>query len=80
MEKAKRTSTVIKESIGYTLIHVITLATIIPIIGLVGYIIVKGSPAISWEFLTAAPTNGMRAGGIFPAIVGTIYLTIGTAL
>lgn len=80
MEKAKRTSTILKESIGYTLVHLVTLATIIPIIGLVGYIIVKGSPAISWEFLTAAPTNGMRAGGIFPAIVGTIYLTIGTAL
>jgi len=80
MEKAKRTSTIIKESIGYTLVHLVTLATIIPIIVLVGYIIVKGSPAINWEFLTAAPTNGMRAGGIFPAIVGTIYLTIGTAL
>jgi phosphate transport system permease protein len=42
--------------------------------------VVKGAPAISWEFLTAAPSNGMREGGIFPAIVGTLYLTLGTAL
>ncbi len=80
MDKSSRTSTLIAESAGYTLVHLITLATIIPILGLVGYIIAKGSPAISWQFLTAAPTDGMRAGGIFPAIVGTVYLTIGTAI
>ena len=44
------------------------------------YIIVQGAPAISWEFLTAMPANGMRAGGILPAIVGTFYLTLGTAI
>lgn len=75
-----RTSLKISESVGYTLIHLVTLATVIPILGMVGYIIAKGSPAISWEFLTAAPTDGMRAGGIFPAIVGTLYLTLGTGI
>lgn len=79
MERS-RFSTTLKESFGYTFIHLITLATVIPIIGLVGYIIARGAPAISWEFLTAAPTNGMRSGGILPAIVGTLYLTIGTAI
>jgi phosphate transport system permease protein len=44
------------------------------------YIISKGAPAISWEFLTAIPSDGMRAGGILPAIVGTFYLTLGTAI
>ena len=75
-----RISIKVSESLGYTLVHLVTLATVIPIIGLVGYIIARGSPAISWEFLTAAPTNGMRAGGILPAIVGTFYLTLGTAI
>ena len=44
------------------------------------FIIIKGAPAISWEFLSTAPSNGMKEGGILPAIVGTLYLTLGTAL
>ena len=40
----------------------------------------QGAPAISWEFLTGFPRDGMRAGGILPAIVGTFYLTLGTAI
>jgi len=55
------------------LLRLITLLTVIPILGLVGYIIAKGAPAINWQFLTTMPTDGMRAGGIMPAIVGTLY-------
>ena len=47
---------------------------------ILGYIIFKGVSAISWDFLTKMPEDGMRAGGIFPAIIGTIWLTIGTIL
>jgi phosphate transport system permease protein len=43
-------------------------------------IIVKGAPAISWQFITAFPREGMKAGGIWPAIIGTVYLTLGTAI
>jgi len=43
-------------------------------------IFVRGLPAINWAFLTQAPTMGMREGGIFPAIVGTLYLALGTIL
>jgi len=68
------------ERVGFNALRLITLLTIIPILGLVIYIVVKGAPAINWEFLTAAPSNGMREGGILPAIVGTLYLTIGTAV
>ncbi len=68
------------ERVGFYALRFITLLTIIPILGLVIYIVVKGAPAINWEFLTAAPSNGMREGGILPAIVGTLYLTIGTAV
>lgn len=68
------------ERVGFYALRLITLLTIIPILGLVIYIVVKGAPAINWEFLTAAPSNGMREGGILPAIVGTLYLTIGTAV
>ena len=44
------------------------------------YIVVNGAPAITWEFLTEAPSRGGREGGIAPAIMGTIELIIGTAV
>jgi hypothetical protein len=47
---------------------------------LVGYIFVQGAPAISWEFVTGLPRDGMRAGGVWPAVVGTLLLTLGTAI
>lgn len=52
--------------------------SVLPVVLIVIYIILKGVPAISWEFLVSSPTDGMRAGGIFPAIVGSVFLTIGT--
>lgn len=68
------------QSLGFNLLRGITFLTVLPIIGLVVFIIIKGAPAISWEFLSTAPSNGMKEGGILPAIVGTLYLTLGTAL
>lgn len=65
---------------GFGILTLITLVTVIPIIAIVVYIIQQGAPAISWEFLSGFPSNGMRSGGILPAIVGTIYLTAGTAV
>jgi len=44
--------------------------------GLLAYLLVRGLPSISWVFLTAMP----KVGGIFPAIVGTFWLTFGTAV
>ena len=68
------------QAIGYTVLVIISIITVLPILGLFVYIIVQGYQAISWEFLTAFPKNGMRDGGIMPAIVGTFYLTLGTAI
>lgn len=68
------------EKIGFSVLTILSIATVIPIIAVVIYIIYLGAPAISWEFLSAIPSNGMRSGGIWPAIVGTFYLTIGTAI
>ena len=53
-------------------------ALILLLVGFVVVIIVqKGLPAITWQFLSDIPRQGMRAGGIFPAIVGTLYLVAG---
>ena len=68
------------QRLGFTGITLMALFTVIPIIATVIYILVQGAPAISVEFLTGFPHDGMRAGGILPAIIGTLYLTLGTAL
>lgn len=47
---------------------------------ILGFIIINGAKVISWDFLTEAPTDGMTGGGIFPAIVGTLYLVLGSSL
>lgn len=47
---------------------------------ILGYIVMKGASAISWEFLTEMPRKEMTEGGIFPAIAGTFYLMIGSSL
>ncbi len=68
------------QKIGFSVVTILAVATVLPIIAVLVYIIYLGAPAISWEFITAMPSNGMRAGGIWPAIVGTFYLTLGTAV
>ena len=65
---------------GFALLGLAALIVVVPILLVVGAIVVQGIEAISWEFLTQPPRDGMKAGGIFPAIVGTLLLTLGTAL
>ncbi len=65
---------------GFTLLTAMSFLTVLPIVAVVVYILVQGLPQISWGFLTQMPSNGMRSGGILPAIIGTFYLTLGTAI
>ena len=68
------------QRLGFTAITAMVIVTIIPIISTILFILVKGGSAISLEFLSGFPHDGMRAGGILPAIIGTLYLTLGTAV
>ena len=68
------------QKFGFGLLTIISLLTVLPIIVIVVYIFLQGTPSISWEFLTGMPTNGMKSGGVWPAIIGTFYLTLGTAI
>src|SRR5688500_4821419 len=68
------------QRVGFTLITLIAVTTVLPIVGTIIFILIKGGSAISWEFISGFPHDGMRAGGILPAIIGTLYLTIGTAI
>jgi len=47
---------------------------ILPVLIILGTLIVKGGSVISMDFLFTAPTDGMTAGGIFPALIGTVWL------
>jgi phosphate transport system permease protein len=51
-----------------------TLFLIVPVLIILGTLVVKGSPVISIDFLFTNPTEGMTAGGIFPALLGTVLL------
>jgi phosphate transport system permease protein len=65
---------------GFALLGLASLVVVAPILLVIGTIVARGLGAINWEFLAAVPRDGMKAGGIFPAIVGTVLLTMGTAL
>jgi len=70
----------LSQRLGFSLLTLMAVFTVVPIVGVIIYILLQGSPAISWEFLSEVPRSGMREGGILPAIIGTFYLTIGTAV
>ncbi len=69
-----------KQALGFIFMRLVTLVTVLPIVGMVAYITLKGAGTISWEFLTTMPRDGMRAGGIMPAIIGTLWLIVGTGI
>ncbi len=69
-----------QQKLGFVLLAGAALVVVVPILLVVITILGRGISAIRWEFLTAMPYDGMKAGGIFPAIVGTLLLTLGTAL
>lgn len=80
MKKSSLLDRELTQRLGFSLLTLMALLTVIPIIGIVIYIALKGGSAISWEFLSGFPSGGMREGGILPAIIGTFYLTLGTAI
>lgn len=68
------------QRLGFALLGFISLIVVAPILFVVGSIVIRGIGAINWEFLTTMPRNGMKEGGILPAIVGTVLLVLGTAV
>jgi phosphate transport system permease protein len=78
--RASAGSRLLAQRLGFAALTLMALATVVPIVLVVVHIVVQGAPAISWEFLSGVPREGMRQGGILPAIVGTFYLTLGTAV
>ncbi len=83
MEKSLKSSSSRRnrnQRIGFAVLTLVAILTVLPILLIVVYIFVQGISAISWEFVTGFPEDGMRSGGIYPAILGTVILTLGTAI
>jgi phosphate transport system permease protein len=70
----------LKEKLSYAIIRLLTYC----IVGAVAYIlfdiVYKGISVISLDFLTSFPRNSGAEGGIFPAIIGTLYLVLGAII
>lgn len=75
MKNSKRT-----QKIAFFFLFLATLLIVIPVGLIIVIIVKKGIAAISWQFLMDMPRQGMRAGGILPAIVGTLYLVSGAII
>lgn len=68
-----------RESLFVGLSAISTALLVLPLIAIVALLVARGASALSWEFLVAGPMAGMTSGGIFPAIVGTLWL-VGVSL
>lgn len=70
----------LKEKIAFFVLAATTVLIIVPVIFIFVVVMFHGLSALNFEFIFNMPRDGMRAGGIFPAIVGTFYLMLGTAV
>ena len=62
------------EKLYRTLFLMMVLLLVLPVLIILGTLVVKGGSVISFEFLFSNPTDGMTAGGILPALIGTVWL------
>ena len=69
-----------KQKFAVGCITAVAAVAVLPIILVIVFLMIQGVGAINWDFLATAPSNGMKAGGIWPAILGTLILTLGTAI
>jgi phosphate transport system permease protein len=63
-----------RQAIAKWLTFAMAVSMILPLVAIVGYLLWRAAPSLSWDFLTDVPRRGMREGGIWPAFVGTLYL------
>lgn len=76
VDTKKRTS----QKVAFGIFTLLSYLVVVILFLILGFIIIKGGKVISWDFLTKAPTDGMTSGGIYPAIIGTLYLVLGSSL
>ncbi len=67
------------EKTSFAVVSLLSYVILVFLLFVLGYIFLQGYKALSWDFITSFPKNEMREGGIFPAILGTLYLMIGSS-
>ena len=70
----------LQQNIFFWLSRIISLLIIGILFLILFFILKRGLPVITWNFFTEMPTEGMTQGGIFPAIIGSIYLVFGSMI
>ena len=70
----------IRESIAFWSFRLLSLLVIGILFAILGFILYKGFHVINWDFITKMPEDGMTKGGIYPAIIGTLYLIAGSII
>lgn len=68
----------ISQRAAFVLLGIATAIAVVPVLFIIVYTVANGADAISWSFLTQAPSQAGKAGGILPAIIGTFLLMVGT--
>lgn len=68
------------QQIAFWTFRILSFCVVGILFWILGFIVVNGIGVVNWEFLTTYPTDGMTSGGIFPAIIGTLYLVLGSVL
>jgi phosphate transport system permease protein len=66
-----------KQKLFFGVVSLSALIISLALLGILAYVFMHGFRAVTWDFLTLPPTDSMTKGGIMPAIVGTLYLTVG---
>ncbi len=66
-----------RQALFFGLVRLVAFIISATLLGIIAFLLYNGISAITWDFLTLPPTDSMTKGGIMPAIIGTVYLTIG---
>jgi len=70
----------ISQSIAFWTFRILSLAVMGVLFSILGFIFIKGIGVVNWDFITKMQEDGMTKGGIFPAIIGTLCLIVGSML
>jgi len=68
------------QRVAFALLTLSTVSAFVALGAILYSMISNGASALSWEFLVEFPRKMMTEGGIYPALVGSFYLTVGAVL
>ncbi|MDR2161160.1 MAG: phosphate ABC transporter permease PstA [Desulfovibrio sp.] len=77
-KNSSRTRRRLAEILVFSALWLAAVVNVAALVGICLFLGLHGLPAVSWEFLSAPPRQSMTAGGIFPCILGTVCLALGS--